>query len=198
MSHDFVRKVVKCAKELTSQTNLLDRLPALLDELRQLGFICGYETCNAAEMKKIILARARADYSLDKKEADKNGVKLEKYQTPDVSSVDPNGKYMKCVWWIPPTTIKMHAHGVLSNVSSCDAAHMSTADGVSEGTMYSMYSVDANHHQQPCFMMYSIENESTATWQYVFGKIKDNFTFDKTEYPRAVDIDSVDNHHYGR
>ena len=25
--------------------------------------------------------------------------------------------------------------------------------------MFSMYSADANHHQQPCFMMYSIEND---------------------------------------
>ena len=138
MTDAFVRKVVKHAKELTSQIHLLDRLPALLEELEQLGFICGYETCDAAEMKKIMLARAKADYKLDKKQAEKDGIKIEEYKKPDVTGVDPNGKFVKCVWWIPPTTINMQAHGVVSNVSSCDAAHMSNASGVSEGTMYSM------------------------------------------------------------
>lgn len=192
MTDAFVRKVVQCAKELTSLSNYLPCLPALIEELERLGFIAGFETCDATEMVKIMKARARADYELDKKKAKEMKVTIEAYKGPDISGVTPHGRYVKCVWWIPPTTINMQAHGVLSNVSSADAAHMSTPSGVSEGTMYSMYGNDANRHQQPYFLMYSIENESTATWAYSFRKVKENFTFDKGEYPDAVDIDSQD------
>ena len=152
------------------------KLPALCHALNEMGHKARILYATATEMRQSILRIARNEHdhsqrrllSSQRADFDANAIEL--------PSIPENARFALGFLFAPKKTLDVGLEKFVS-VSFSDGAHMHSE---TQGTLFSIYTIDADHHCVPVVPGVVCDNECVGTWKEVFE-------FTKCVYP-AFDI----------